>query len=41
MLGCTETPVEASVLYENDWDNELHPTEAGFRSLARKIATVI
>ena len=28
----------SSVLYENDWDNELHPTEAGFRALARKIA---
>lgn len=31
----------SSVLYENDWDNELHPTEAGFRSLARKIAAAL
>lgn len=31
----------SSVLYENDWDNELHPTEAGFRALARKIAAAI
>lgn len=31
----------SSVLYENDWDNELQPTEAGFRSLARKIAAAL
>jgi len=31
----------SSVLYENDWDSELQPTEAGFRSLARKIAAAI
>lgn len=31
----------SSVLYENDWENELQPTEAGFRALARKIAAVI
>jgi hypothetical protein len=31
----------SSVLYENDWDSELQPTEAGFRALARKIAAAI
>jgi len=31
----------SSVLYENDWDNEFHPTEAGFRALARKIAAAL
>ncbi len=31
----------SSVLYENDWETELHPTEAGFRSLARKIASAL
>ncbi|MEO8502072.1 MAG: hypothetical protein ABI565_14225 [Vicinamibacteria bacterium] len=31
----------SSVLYENDWDNELQPTEAGFRSLARKLAAAL
>ena len=31
----------SSVLYENDWDSELHPTEAGFRALARKVAAVL
>ena len=31
----------SAVLYENDWDNELHPTETGFRALARRIATAI
>lgn len=31
----------SAVLYENDWDNELQPTETGFRALARRIATAI
>jgi hypothetical protein len=31
----------SSVLYENDWDTELHPTEAGFRALARRIAAAL
>ncbi|MEO8359365.1 MAG: hypothetical protein ABI672_04990 [Vicinamibacteria bacterium] len=31
----------SSMLYENDWDNETQPTEAGFRALARKIAAMI
>jgi hypothetical protein len=31
----------SSVLYENDWENELHPTDMGFRSLARKIGASV
>ena len=31
----------SAVLYENDWDNELAPTESGFRALARRIAGAI
>jgi len=31
----------SAVLYENDWDNELQPTEAGFRALARRLAAAL
>lgn len=33
--------VSVSKNYKDDWDNELHPTEEGFKRVARKFADVI